>query len=201
MGKRCGLYLRVSTEDQSNDLQRRELLDYAQARGLAIIRIYEDKATGTNDKRAALNDLYQDARSRKIDTIIVWKLDRLFRSLKHLVAVLSEWQDMGIEFISLKDNIDLTTPQGRLLTHLLGAFGEFEASLIRERVRAGIANAKRKGKRLGRRPVVDRERVLNLRRVGKSLREIAIELSTSKSAVSKILKKAALQVAEKTATN
>lgn len=190
--KRVGCYLRVSTTEQHTELQRSDIGEYAQARGWKALIYYEDRATGTSANRPELKRLLIDARGRKLDLIICWKLDRFFRSLKHLVVTLQELQELGVEFVSLRDNIDLTTSSGRLMMHLLGAFAEFEASLIRERVRAGLANAKSKGKRLGRPRSVNPERVIELRARGMSLREIAEVLSTTKSTVSKVLSREAL---------
>ena len=173
-GKRVALYLRVSTQDQSCDLQRRELTSYAQARGWADIQIYEDHGiSGTTAKRPMLQKLMADARSRRIDVVLVWKLDRFARSLKDLLTMLQEVSELGIAFISLKDQIDMTTAAGRLMMQMLGAFGEFEASLIRERVRAGLANAKAKGRHIGRPKQRDDAQIAQLRAQGHSMRTIA----------------------------
>lgn len=142
--KRVAIYLRVSTNGQNTNLQREEIMSFLTVRGWTDWTIYDDIASGTNGNRAALKQLMSDAKSGKLDLLICWKLDRLFRSLKDLVSVLHELEMLWIEFISLKDGLDLTTSSGRLLTHLIGSFGEFEASLIRERVNAGLANAKTK---------------------------------------------------------
>jgi DNA invertase Pin-like site-specific DNA recombinase len=111
--KRIALYLRVSTQDQSTELQYGELLKYIEARGLPAPTIYQDKSTGTNGNRPAFKQLMTDIRLRKVDLVICWKLDRLFRSLKDLIATLQEYNELGVEFISLKDNIDMTTSAGR----------------------------------------------------------------------------------------
>lgn len=189
---RIAVYLRVSTADQSTELQQNEIERYIQARGWASVEIYEDKATGTNGNRPRLKVMLQEARQRKIDLVICWKLDRLFRSLKDLVVTLQEFQDLGIEFISLKDNVDLSTASGRLLMQIIGSMAEFEASLIRERVRAGLRIARSKGKRLGRPTTINQQKVLELRRKNKSLSEIANALGVTKGGVSKTLKKLSL---------
>jgi DNA invertase Pin-like site-specific DNA recombinase len=117
-----------------------------------------------------------DARRRRFDALAVWKIDRLGRSLKHLVVTLAELDSLGVSFISLKDNLDLSTPSGRLMFQIIGAMGEFEKSLIQERVRAGLKHARVKGKRLGRpKRNVDAARVIGLRQEGKSWRAIAEE--------------------------
>ena len=186
---RGAIYARVSTSDQSCELQIRELTDFVQARGWEVHAVYEDKATGTNGNRLELKAMLADARARRFDVVVTWKLDRLFRSLKDLVVTLQEFDELGVAFVSLKDNVDLTTSSGRLLMHLLGAFAEFEASLIRERVRAGLRNAKAKGKRLGRPPTVDGARIKYLRSQGLSLRSIASQIGTSLGSVQRSLVK------------
>lgn len=148
--KRVAIYIRVSTEEQKTDMQRDELLKFAFARNWKG-QIYEDLGvSGTTANRPALKKLLSDVRSRKVDVVLCWKLDRLFRSLKHLVVTLQEFEELGVQFVSLKDNIDLTTSSGRLMMHMLGAFAEFEASLIKERIKSGLASAVSKGKILGR---------------------------------------------------
>ena len=189
---KVGIYLRVSTLDQSTELQKREIEQYLTARDWTNWKVYEDKLTGTNGNRPQLKQLIKETKERKLDLIICWKLDRLFRSLKDLITTLQDFTEVGVSFISLKDNIDLTTSSGRLMMHMLGAFAEFEASLIRERVRAGLNNAKRKGKKLGRPASIDSNEVLKLRNQNKSLSEIAQTLGVTKGGVSKTLKKLSL---------
>lgn len=185
---RVALYVRCSTVEQSTDLQKRELTEYANARGWAVYEIYEDHGkTGTNTNRPAFQKLLSDSKRRKFDGIVVYKLDRAFRSLKDLVTVLSEWNALGVSFISLRDHVDLSTPSGRLMTQIIGAMSEFEASLIRERVRAGLAHARAKGVVLGRKPSLDREKVFALRSKGMKATDIARELQCTRSAISKIL--------------
>jgi DNA invertase Pin-like site-specific DNA recombinase len=152
MKQRCGLYARVSTfNGQDPEMQLRELRQFAAARGWEIVEEFVDQGiSGSKDRRPALDRLMAAARSRKIDIIAVWKLDRFARSLKHLVNALAEFESLGIAFVSLKDNVDLTTASGRLMFQIIGAMAEFERSLIQERVRAGLRNAVAKGKRLGR---------------------------------------------------
>jgi len=184
---KVAIYIRVSTQEQSFELQRRELETYAANRGLVIFKIYEDKATGTNGNRPAFKDLMSDVRAGKVDLVITWKLDRLFRSLRDLILTLQELTDLNVGFMSLKDQIDLSTSAGKLMLHIIGAFAQFEADLIRERVRAGIANARANGTRLGRRPFINRSLVANLRSQGWSLGKIAKHLNVSKTAVHKTL--------------
>ena len=150
---RVGIYARVSTLDggQDTEVQLRDLRSYAQARGWTIADEYVDKGqSGAKDRRPELDRLMKDVRKRKVDLILCWRLDRLGRSLKHLILTLDELQSIGVGFVSYNENLDLTTSTGRLMFQLLGAFAEFERNLIRERVKAGLANAKAKGAKLGR---------------------------------------------------
>lgn len=189
--------MRVSTQDQKTDLQRDELLEFVERRGWTIFKIYEDKATGTNTNRPELQQLLKDARQRKFDVLCCWKLDRLFRSLADLLTNISHWQSLGIELVALRDQIDLTTPSGRLLLQILGSLSEFSASLTRERVVAGLAAAKRRGVRLGRPKEVDEDKIRNLRTQGLSYSVIASSLGISKGSVHNTLKKLASQTPEK----
>jgi DNA invertase Pin-like site-specific DNA recombinase len=153
--------------------------------------VYEDKATGTNTSRPQYRKLMVDARARKLDLILVWKLDRMARSLKDLILTLQELSDLGVTFVSLRDNLDLSTSARRLMLHIVGAFAQFEADVIKERVLAGLAAAKANGTKLGRPARIDSARVLELRRQGYSLSRIAREIGATKSAVSKTHRKIA----------
>ena len=146
---RIALYARVSTSNghQDPEMQLRELREYARHRELTIVGEYIDKMTGSKDSRPALNRLMADASQRKFDAVLVWKIDRWGRSLKHLVTSLADLDAYGVAFISFRDNLDLSTPSGRLMMQLLGAFAEFERSIIQERVKAGLRNAIAKGRR------------------------------------------------------
>lgn len=188
---KTGLYARVSTADKGQDpqMQLRELREYCQRRGWAVAREYVDiGVSGAKDSRPELNKLMADAKQRKFDVVLVWKLDRFGRSLKHLVTALGEFQALGITFVSLRDAFDLTTPAGRLMFNMVASFAEFERDLIGERVRAGIANRRAKGFRVGRKPVaIDKARLLTLRSEGQTIREIATRLGCSRSLVHQTL--------------
>jgi DNA invertase Pin-like site-specific DNA recombinase len=172
---RTGIYARVSTSEQSPEMQLAELRDYCTRRGWEVAGEYVDLGiSGTRERRPRLDRLMADAKQRKFDAVLVWKLDRFGRSLKHLVNALAELEALGIVFVSLHDNLDLSTPAGRLMFQIIGAMAEFERALIVERVKAGILHARAQGKRIGRpRCYVDDEKVRRLRAEGKSLREIA----------------------------
>ena len=188
---RAAIYARVSTNGHGQDpaLQTRELEDYCRTRGWEIAGTYVDNGvSGTREHRPELDRLLQDGHRRKFDVVLVWKLDRFARSLRHLVNALAEFEARGIAFVSLRDNLDLSTPAGRLMFQVIGAMGEFERSLIQERVRAGLRNAMRKGRTLGRpRVSVDLTRIGRLHTQGHSVRAIAAQLGYSRSLVHKSL--------------
>jgi DNA invertase Pin-like site-specific DNA recombinase len=180
---RVALYGRVSTLDKGQDvnLQLNELREYSQRRGWEITGEYVDNGvSGAKESRPELNRMMVDAKKRNFDVIAVWKLDRFGRSLKQLVMTLADLESLGVAFVSLRDGFDLSTPSGRLMFQIIGAMGEFERNLIRERVRAGMAHARAKGRKLGRAKVhVDMNSVEVRRANGESLRAIARDLGVS----------------------
>ena len=186
---RVALYARVSTLiNQDPEMQLSELREYAERRNWQIVEEYTDQGvSGCKESRPALNRLMSDACRRRFDAILVWKIDRFGRSLKHLVNSLAELAALGVAFISLRDNLDLSTPSGRLMFQIIGAMAEFERALIQERVRAGIRNARAKGRRLGRpRIVVDASRIATLRARGNSWSQIQAELGVSKGTAQRV---------------
>jgi DNA invertase Pin-like site-specific DNA recombinase len=155
-------------------MQLVELREYASRRGLQIVGEFVDIASGATDSRPELNKVLALAKQRKIDVLLTWRVDRLGRSLRHLVNTIGELDAVGVSFVSLKDALDFTTPAGRLMFNVIGAMAQFERDLIRERVRSGMANAKRKGVKLGRRRVsVDVATVQRLRGEGLSFEAIS----------------------------
>lgn len=188
---KAAIYARVSTLDKGQDteVQLRDLRSYAQARGWIIASEYVDKGqSGAKDRRPELDRLMRDVRKRKVDLILCWRLDRLGRSLKHLILTLDELQSVGVGFVSYNENLDLTTSTGRLMFQLLGAFAEFERNLIKERVKAGLAHAKAKGAKLGRpSPEFNEGELIRLRKSGVTIRGIAERLNLRKSFVHKTL--------------
>jgi DNA invertase Pin-like site-specific DNA recombinase len=153
----------------------------------------DEGVSGAKSDRPALNRLMDDCRKKKITHILIWRLDRLSRSLKHLITTIEELEHLGITLISYKENIDLGSPGGRLLVHMLAAFGEFERNIIRERVKAGLANAKRKGVRLGNKPLtVPHDDIIRLRREGMTIRQIATQVGCSVTPVMRVLKRGGL---------
>jgi len=193
---RVAIYARVSTahSGQSPEMQIRELGEYCQSRGWTIAGEYVDVGiSGTNEKRPELDRLLADAHRRRFDTILVWKLDRFGRSLRHLVNTLAELEARGIAFVSLRDNLDLSTPSGRLMFQIIGAMAEFERALIVERVKAGMRNARAKGRRIGRPsrvPVTNQLRfqIAEAHDQGEgSLRAIALRFGTSLGTVQRCI--------------
>src|SRR5664279_1000314 len=180
---RVALYARVSTlNGQDPEMQLSELREYAFRRGWSITREYVDQGvSGSKESRPELNQLMADAQRRKFDAVLVWKIDRFGRSLKHLVNALADLCAYVVAFISFRDNLDLSTPSGRLMFQIIGAMAEFERSLIQERVKAGLRNARARGKKFGRpRADVDAARVAELRRDGLSWSQVCRTLNVSK---------------------
>ncbi len=184
------LYARVSTlNNQDPEMQLAELREYACRRGWQIVEEFTDQGvSGCKESRPALNRLMSDACRRRFDAILVWKIDRFGRSLKHLVNALAELAALGVAFVSLRDNLDLSTPSGRLMFQIIGAMAEFERALIQERVRAGLRNARNKGKKLGRpRVTVDASKIASLRTQGCSWAEIVAEMGIGKGTAQRAL--------------
>ena len=172
----------MSTADQEPANQLDELRRYAAARGWELAEYVDHGVSGAKDRRPALDRLLQDARRRKVDVVVCWRLDRLGRNLRHLVVLLDELTALDVSFVSLGEGIDLGTPAGRLQLHVLAALAEFERARIAERVKAGLARAKRSGRRLGRPRQRISERDLN-RTAAMSVREAAQVLGCSSTSV------------------
>lgn len=182
---RCALYARVSTVEQDTMMQVRELRQFAEARSWQVVGEYVDTGfCGATDKRPQLDKLMQDAHKRRFDAVVVWKFDRMARSVSHLLRVLETYQALGIAFVSLTEQIDTTTPAGKMIFTVLGAVAELERELIVERVKAGLRNARAKGKRLGRPPVaVDVRRVNQLRSAGMTWQAVSEEMGIARGTV------------------
>src|SRR5580698_10022778 len=174
---RVAIYARVSTigNGQSPEMQLRELREFCERRGWIVADEYVDIGiSGATDSRPELNRLIADAHKRRFDVVCVWKFDRFARSVSHLLRALETFNALGIAFVSLSEQMDTTTPAGKMVITVLGAVAELERSLIVERVRAGLRNARAKGKRLGRpRTIVDAVEIARLRVQGHSIRAIA----------------------------
>lgn len=191
MTVRVAIYARVSTTAHGQDvsMQTRELREFAEARGWQISGEYIDVGvSGAKDSRPELNRLMADAHKRRFDVVCVWRFDRFARSVSHLLRALETFKALGIDFVSYSEQMDTSTPTGKMVFTVLGAVAELERSLIVERVKAGLRNALAKGKKLGRpRVAVDAARIARLHSQGRSIREIAEELGYSRSLVHKAL--------------
>jgi DNA invertase Pin-like site-specific DNA recombinase len=147
---RAAIYARVSTVEQEPENQLHELRRYVEARGWTAVEYTDKGVSGSKDRRPALDQMLADAKRRRFDVVVCWRLDRLGRNLRHLVTLIEELQSLGVAFVSLGEGIDFSTPAGRLQLHILAALAEFERGRIRERVMAGLHRAKAQGRRLGR---------------------------------------------------
>lgn len=197
--KKVILYSRVSTShhDQNPEVQLSELRRYCASRELEITEeIIDHGYSGSTDKRPGLKRLLSLVRSRQVDVVVVAKLDRLFRSLKHLVSTLEEFEALGVQFIAARDNVDYTTPAGRFFVQVLGSLAEFEKALLLERTMMGLDHAREAGKRLGRPKTCDADAIVKLRALGLSYRGIQRQLGVSLASISR-----ALQTVPKTGAN
>lgn len=193
---KAALYIRVSTQDQSLDLQRTELVAFAEARGWNVVKIYEEKRSGASvEKRPVFSEMMTEARAGKFDILCVWKLDRAFRSSMDCLNNLHALTGAGVQFVSANDaGIDMTTPSGKLLLNLLASFAEFERSLIVSRVTAGVRAKIAKTGKWGPERKRDDAKIIQLRRDGLSVREIAKRAGVSATSVMRSLE--ALKIAK-----
>jgi DNA invertase Pin-like site-specific DNA recombinase len=186
---RVGLYARVSTNDQQTiPMQIRSMREYATKRGWTVAAQVKEIGSGAS-QRQLREQLLEAARRREIDVVLVWRLDRWGRSVADLLSTLQELEHLGVGFVSLTEALDLTTPVGRAMAGLLAVFAEFEREILRERVRAGLAHARQRGKKLGR-PITagqHAEQVRKLHRAGISKSEIAHRLQIGRTSVRRIL--------------
>lgn len=183
MSARVAIYARVSTVNHGQDvgLQTRELTQFAAARGWKVAGEYIDAGvSGAKDSRPELNRLMADAHKRRFDVVCVWRFDRFARSVSHLLQALETFKALGIDFVSYSEQMDTSTPAGKMVFTVLGAVAELERSLTVERVRAGLRNARAKGKTLGRpRVTVDAAKIASLRASGSSWHRITVQLGIS----------------------
>ena len=188
---RVGLYARVSTTDQNCSQQLRDLKAYCRARGWIVEGEYVDHGvSGKKAQRPAMERLMEAARRRRIDAVLVWKLDRWGRSVAHFAESVQGLHALGVRFIAVTQGIDTdeSNAGGRLLMNILASFAEFEHELIVERTLAGLARARREGKTLGRpRTILDREKVRRLHADGMSMRAIAAQLKVSAMTVHRVV--------------
>jgi putative DNA-invertase from lambdoid prophage Rac len=191
---RAAIYARVSTSDQNNYIQIRELTEYVERRGWELAAVYQDQISGAKVSRPGLDRLMADARQRRFDIVLVWKLDRFGRSLVHCVSGIQELASLGVRFIATSQGLDTdeSNPASKLLLHILAAVAQFERELIRERVSAGMKNAKAKGTRSGKpigrpRRVFDHHQVRQLRKDGLAIDAIARQMKLGVGTVLRVL--------------
>jgi DNA invertase Pin-like site-specific DNA recombinase len=181
----------VSTKDQNPEAQLHPLREYAESRGFNMVGEYIDHGiSGAKDSRPALDEMMTAARRRDLDVIVTVKLDRLARSVQHLVGMASELETLGVDLVVRDQAIDTSTPTGKLTFHVLAALAEFERDLIRERTHAGLELARKRGKRFGRPLATDskqRARIIRLRTSGHSLRAIAERVGVGRGTVERVL--------------
>jgi DNA invertase Pin-like site-specific DNA recombinase len=186
---KVAIYARVSTTNhgQNVSMQTRELKDYCERRGWSVVDCYIDEGiSGTKDRRPELDRLMSDAHKRKFDVVTVWRFDRFARSVSHLLRALETFKSLGIDFVSFSEQMDTSTPSGKMTFTVLAAVAELERSLIVERVRSGLRNAQAKGKRLGRPTVAFSDtQIHSLLAEGKSMSAVAAQLGINKSTVSR----------------
>lgn len=190
VAKAVAVYVRVSRLDQNPENQQLELARYAEARGWKATVFVEHGVSGAKDRRPQLDAMMKDVRRRKFDAVVVWKLDRLGRSLHHLIGVMNELRDLGVAFVSMGEGIDTSTSVGRMVFGILGSIAEFERERLRERTVLGLDRARRQGKQLGR-PIDEslRERIAEC--AGLSVRQAAKQAGCSTATVQKVRKRAA----------
>ncbi len=198
--KRAAIYSRVSTVDQHPETQLYDLRQMAAQRGLEIVQEYTDRISGVKARRPGLDQMMTDARRGRFDVVLVWASDRIARSVKHFLEILDELNRLGIEYVSLRENIDTAGPLGRAIIVIVAAIAELERSLIIERVRAGMRRAKLDGTHIGRNPLtLDQEAIRRERCQGQSLRQIAKGHRISTATVQRVLHRHASTSQEKVA--
>jgi DNA invertase Pin-like site-specific DNA recombinase len=187
--KRAAIYTRVSTIDQHPETQLCDLREMAKQRGYEIVYEYNDKISGAKQKRLGLDQLLADARRHKFDVVLVWAFDRMARSVRHFLEILDELNHLSIEFVSFRENIDTGGPLGRAMVVIVGAIAELEKNLIVERVRAGMRRARLEGRQIGRSPLkIDRAQLIDDRRSGMSLSQVAKKHRVSRATVCRLMK-------------
>ncbi len=188
--RRVAIYARVSTSDQYPQLQLDALRQLADQRGWKIVSEYVDQISGSKDRRPQLDRLMRDAHKGRLDIVICWRFDRFARSVRHLVMALDEFRALGVDFLSMNDGIDTSTPAGRFTFHVIAAVAELERELIRERTKADMEAAKKRGAKIGRpRASLDLDTALMMKGEGKSVRDIAKALGVGVGTVYRALPK------------
>ena len=193
--KRVAVYARVSTGDQSVDLQLRDLRDYVERQGWEATEFVDEGVSGRKQSRPALDRLMKEARRKRFDVVLVWRFDRFARSTKHLVTALEEFRCLGVDFVSHQEALDTSTPMGAAMFTIISAMAQLEVDILRERTKAGMEAARRRGKQIGgKRLDLDPGEVRRLREE-KGTRGAARELGVSPGTVLNVLKRSEAGVA------
>lgn len=189
MNKRAVIYTRVSTQEQHTENQLGDLLKYAEARKFEVVKVFQEKAPGTDNNRKDYKELLEMVRKRKTDIVLVWKFDRFARSTKELIERLEEFRILGVEFISYTENVDTTSPAGRVLFTIISSFAQFENDIRSERIKVGMKRVKEQGKAIGRPGVKNGtiEEVKEFSKKGISISEIMKKLNLSRNTVKKYI--------------
>lgn len=198
--KRVAIYARVSTKEQQTENQLIELRRWMSDRDFEVVEFIEEGLSGSLDenKRPALLELMTAARKHKFKMVAVWDFSRFARSLKHLVLALEEFRELGIDFVSYQQNIDTSTASGKMMFGIIACLAEFERSMIRERVFAGLNRARSQGKTLGRPKIlIDAEKIIELKNAGKSIREIGRDTGFGRGKIFRTLKAASRNPVQK----
>ena len=191
MVKKAAIYARVSTPDQCIDNQLYQLRDLAARRGYEVVHEYMDVGSGSKARRAGLDALLADAHRRKFSIVLVAAFDRVARSVKHFLTVVDELNDLGIEFVSARENIDTSGAMGRMFVTIIGCIAELERSLIIERIKAGMRRRRLEGLPMGRAPLaIDREGLVRDRRSGMSLTQVSKKYGVSRASVVRFAREA-----------
>lgn len=188
--KRVAVYARVSTGDQSVDLQLRDLRDYVERQGWEATEFVDEGVSGRKQSRPALDRLMKEARRKRFDVVLVWRFDRFARSTKHLVTALEEFRCLGVDFVSHQEALDTSTPMGAAMFTIISAMAQLEVDILRERTKAGMEAARRRGKRIGgKRLDLDPEVVQRLK-AEKGTRGAARALGVSPGTILNVIRRA-----------
>lgn len=189
---RVAIYARVSTDDQTNQTQINELKKYCELKGWSDLTIFQDEGiSGTKTSRPEFDRMVEGAKNKEFDVIAVWRFDRASRSTRHLLELLDDFKKWGVDFVSLKEQIDTSSAAGKLMFTMISAFAQFERDVISDRTKAAMSRLKEEGRQVGRSKTYDYSKVIELKNQGKRPPEIAQILGISKSHARKIYREAA----------
>lgn len=186
---KAAVYARVSTDDQTEDLQLRDLRAYCAMRGWVAKEFIDHGVSGRRARRPALDALWAAVRNREVDIVVVWRFDRFGRTVRQLIIALEEFRELGVEFASIREQMDTTTPLGRAMFTVAAAFAELESNVLGERTKAGMRAARERGSKIGRPAEADGAEVVQLHKRGKKTAEIAASLGLHVTTVRRVLRR------------